>query len=90
MTILGKNSAYLLCDLDPGSVEDLRAWARWLELSSCEVVERDGMAAVREWLPDVELVRVYASRRMPNGDRGRLDFAIGVTEWASPMKRRPH
>jgi 23S rRNA A2030 N6-methylase RlmJ len=46
MTILGNNSSYLLCDLDPGSVADLRSWSRQLGLRHCEVVGADGMAAV--------------------------------------------
>jgi len=46
MTVLGNASSYLLCDLDPGSITDLRRWSRELGLRSCEVVETDGMAAV--------------------------------------------
>ncbi|HEY3560663.1 MAG TPA: 23S rRNA (adenine(2030)-N(6))-methyltransferase RlmJ [Kribbella sp.] len=51
MTVLGNDAAYLLCDLDPVSARDLRSWATSIDLSNCEVVERDGMAAVQEWLP---------------------------------------
>lgn len=50
MTILGDASSYLLCDLDPESVTDLRRWSRELGLSSCGVAETDGMAAVAAWL----------------------------------------
>lgn len=52
MTRLADESAYLLCDLDPDSVRDLRSWAQRLGLTRCEAVERDGLAAVRDWLPD--------------------------------------
>jgi 23S rRNA A2030 N6-methylase RlmJ len=50
MTVLGNASSYLLCDLDPESITDLRRWSRELGLRSCEVVETDGMAAVAAWL----------------------------------------
>jgi 23S rRNA (adenine2030-N6)-methyltransferase len=46
MTMLGDASSYLLCDLDPGSVDDLRGWSRELGLHHCEVAKADGMAAV--------------------------------------------
>jgi len=52
MSLLEDDCDYLFCDLDPESVRDLRDWAGRLGLTSCEVAERDGMAAVREWLPD--------------------------------------
>lgn len=52
MTLLGDGADYLLCDLDPGSVSDLRAAADRRGLTRCEVVERDGMSAVRRWLGD--------------------------------------
>ena len=51
MTVLGDHAAYLLCDLDPASARDLRSWAARLGLGDCEVAERDGMATVRDWLP---------------------------------------
>jgi hypothetical protein len=50
MTILGNNSSYLLCDLDPGSAADLRSWSRRLGLRDCEVADVDGMAAVAAYL----------------------------------------
>jgi 23S rRNA A2030 N6-methylase RlmJ len=46
MTMLGDTSSYLLCDLDRGSITDLRRWSRGLDLHRCEVAEADGMAAV--------------------------------------------
>jgi 23S rRNA A2030 N6-methylase RlmJ len=52
MTLLGDQCKYLLCDVDPVSADDLRAWSSRLNLSHCEVAQRDGMAAVREWLGD--------------------------------------
>lgn len=50
MSLLGNDASYLLCDVDPESARDLRSWAERLGLAACDVVERDGMAAVREWL----------------------------------------
>lgn len=50
MTALGDETDYLLCDVDPASAEDLRHWSARLGLSRCVVAERDGLAAVREWL----------------------------------------
>ncbi|MFI5954137.1 hypothetical protein [Cryptosporangium sp. NPDC051539] len=50
MTLLGDTSEYLFCEVDPVSADDLRRWGRDLELSRCQVVERDGMTAVAEWL----------------------------------------
>jgi 23S rRNA A2030 N6-methylase RlmJ len=50
MTMLGDASSYLLCDLDPESIADLRRWSRELRLRNCEVAETDGMAAVAAWL----------------------------------------
>ncbi len=50
MTLLGDTCEYLFCDVDSVSADDLRQWGRKLELSRCEVVERDGMTAVAEWL----------------------------------------
>lgn len=59
MTALGNEAAYLLCDLDPVSIRDLREWAQRSGLRDCEIVERDGMAAVREWLPGGGLTVVH-------------------------------
>lgn len=59
MTLLGGDTAYLLCDLDPASAQDLRSWAARLALARCEVAERDGMAAVREWLPETSSMVVH-------------------------------
>lgn len=60
MTVLGDDCEYLLCDVDPVSADDLRGWAGRLGLSRCEVAERDGMAAVRDWLsgPEVTVVHI--------------------------------
>lgn len=60
MTLLGDGCAYLLCDVDPVSAGDLRGWAGRLGLSRCEVAERDGMAAVRDWLraPEATVVHI--------------------------------
>ena len=52
MTMLGDATSYLLCDLDPESVTDLRRWSGELGLHNCEVAETDGMAAVAAWLDD--------------------------------------
>lgn len=51
MTLLGNDATFVLCDLDPASARDLRWWSARMGLRDCEVVERDGMATVREWLP---------------------------------------
>lgn len=59
MTLLEDQCAYLLCDMDPVSVDDLRAWSRRLNLSHCEVAQRDGMTAVREWLGDPSTTVVH-------------------------------
>lgn len=40
----------LLCDIDPDSVADLRAWTPRLGGGNVEVVETDGMPAVAHWL----------------------------------------
>src|SRR5690349_12286134 len=50
MTMLGDASSYLLCDLDRGSITDLRNWSRELGLHNCEVAETDGIRAVAAWL----------------------------------------
>ena len=50
MTLLGDTCEYLFCDVDPVSADDLRLQGRDLELSRCQVAERDGMTAVAEWL----------------------------------------
>jgi 23S rRNA A2030 N6-methylase RlmJ len=50
MTVLGDASSYLLCDLDRESITDLHRWSRKLDLHSCEVTQRDGMAAVAKRL----------------------------------------
>jgi 23S rRNA A2030 N6-methylase RlmJ len=52
MSVLGDASSFLLCDLDPESVADLRGWSRELGLHNCEVANADGMAAVAARLDD--------------------------------------
>jgi len=52
MNVLGDASSFLLCDLDPESVADLRRWSRELGLHNCEVATADGMAAVAARLDD--------------------------------------
>lgn len=52
MTELGDRASYLLCDLDPASVDDLRAWSTRLGITRCEVAQEDGMSAVLTWLDD--------------------------------------
>ncbi len=50
MTLLGDDSEYLLCDLDPQSAADLRNWSVRRGLHHCHVVQEDGLAAVENWL----------------------------------------
>ncbi|GAA5034050.1 23S rRNA (adenine(2030)-N(6))-methyltransferase RlmJ [Actinopolymorpha pittospori] len=52
MAQLGVSTSYLLCDLDPVSVEDLRAWSARLGITQCEIAQADGMTAVLDWLDD--------------------------------------
>jgi hypothetical protein len=51
MLELGSTCSYVLCDLDPGSVADLRAAAERLDLAAqVRVVRSDGMTALRDEL----------------------------------------
>lgn len=50
MAELRAGARFLLCDLDPASVADLRAWPSRLGVTRCEVVRGDGMATTRSWL----------------------------------------
>ena len=52
MAQLGVRASYLLCDLDPVSVGDLRAWPERLGITRCEVAQADGMTTVLGWLDD--------------------------------------
>jgi 23S rRNA A2030 N6-methylase RlmJ len=52
MAELGVSTSYLLCDLDPVSVGDLRAWSTRFGITQCEVAQADGMMAVLTWLDD--------------------------------------
>ncbi len=61
MAQLGASTSYLLCDLDPVSVGDLRAWSTRLGIPRCEVAQADGMTAVLAWLDD-------SARSMPPSD----------------------
>ena len=84
MTILGAGCDYRLCDLDPGSAQDLRSWARRLGLQNCEILERDGMTAVQEWLPDPISTMVHLDpfdplERQPRGPSA-IELASDVAE----------
>lgn len=87
MTLLGDDTAYLLCDLDPASAEDLRSWAARLNLRHCEVAERDGMAAVRDWLPDAPPAVVHID---PFDPFAREDGAPSAIELASEVADAGH
>lgn len=52
MAQLGVSTSYLLCDLDPVSVGDLRTWPARLGITQCEVARADGMMTVLGWLDD--------------------------------------
>ena len=82
MTVLGDGTAYRLCDLDPESVRDLRSWVERLSLHHCEVVERDGMAAVGEWLPQTSAMVVHIDPFDPlaheDGSPSAVDLAAAV------------
>lgn len=77
--ILGDSAAYLLCDLDPMSVADLRAATAGL--SDCEVAARDGMRATAEWLATGDTATVHVDPFDPHaGDPSALDLAGQVAE----------
>ena len=84
MTLLGDACAYLLCDTDPASAEDLRRWASRLGLSRCEVVQRDGMSAVEAWLGDRHRTVVHIDPfdpfESPPGGRSAVELAAAVAE----------
>ncbi|HEY3752116.1 MAG TPA: hypothetical protein VGL80_23270 [Pseudonocardiaceae bacterium] len=56
MSVLGDDSSYLLCDIDPVSAAELREHAAGL--SHCEVAEHDGMAATAAWLGGDTVVHI--------------------------------
>lgn len=92
MTILGNSSSYLLCDLDPGSVADLRSWSRQLGLRNCEVAGADGMAAVTAYLARREgggdgLVHVdpFEPDAAGPGGESALECAAGVADSGSAL-----
>ena len=84
MTLLGDQCAYLLCDMDPVSVDDLRAWSHQLNLSHCEVSQHDGMAAVREWLGDPSATVVHIDPFEPytceEGGPSAIEMAAEVAD----------
>jgi len=84
MIILGNQSAYLLCDLDPESTRDLRSWADRSGLEHCEVLERDGLAAVQAWLPGAASTVVHIDPFDPfahdPGVPSAVDLAAEVAE----------
>ena len=91
MTALGDASSYLLCDLDPESVTDLRRWSRELGLRSCKVAQTDGMAAVAALLdgkaPGPGLVHIDPfdpDARSPGG-YSALELAARVADSGTPL-----
>ncbi|MGH3385256.1 MAG: hypothetical protein ACRDO1_11800 [Nocardioidaceae bacterium] len=84
MTLLGDDCSYLLCDVDPVSADDLRTWGHRLQLSQCEVAERDGMAAVRELLQSRNATVVHIDPfdpdRREDGGRSAVEVASEVGE----------
>jgi 23S rRNA A2030 N6-methylase RlmJ len=85
MTLLRNNSEYLLCDKDPVSADDLRGWAERLKLSTCDVAERDGMTAVREWLsisrtPAVVHIDPFDAFSREAAGPSAIEFAAEVAE----------
>ncbi|MGN6676428.1 MAG: 23S rRNA (adenine(2030)-N(6))-methyltransferase RlmJ [Streptosporangiaceae bacterium] len=91
MTILGDDSSYLLCDMDPESAADLQYWGRELNLSRCEVVQADGMAAVAAWLDQDAgqpgLVHIDPFDPHARGPAGYTphDQAVRVAESGTPL-----
>ena len=91
MTILGDDSSYLLCDMDPESAADLQYWGRELNLSRCEVAQADGMAAVAAWLDQDAgqpgLVHIDPFDPDAPGPAGysALDLAVRVAESGTPL-----
>jgi len=84
MTLLGNDTAYLLCDLNPVSAKDLRSWASRLGLVNCEVVERDGMTTVRDWLSEPAPMVVHIDPFDPfahaEGAPSAVQLAVEVAE----------
>ena len=88
----GSSSSYLLCDLDPGSVADLRSWSRQLGLRNCEVAGADGMAAVAAYLARGEgggdgLVHIdpFEPDAAAPGGASALECAAGVADSGSAL-----
>lgn len=93
---LGSTCSYLLCDLDPGSVANLRAAARRLGLAShVRVVDSDGPTALHRAVlasesgePTVAHIDPYDPRAAGPGGLSALDLAkeligrrVGVVYW---------
>ena len=87
MTVLGNDTAYLLCDLDPASAQDLRSWAACLGLDDCKVAERDAMAAVREWLPEPSPTVVHID---PFDPFARAEGSPSAVELAAEVANAGH
>jgi 23S rRNA (adenine2030-N6)-methyltransferase len=88
MTLLGDGCSYLLCDLDPVSVEDLRTWAARLSLTRCEVAARDGMQAVGgAWLEDPAPTVVHID---PFDPFERTDGGLSAVELAAQVAEAGH
>jgi 23S rRNA A2030 N6-methylase RlmJ len=86
MTILSDTTSYLLCDLDPESVTDLRRWSRELGLHNCEVAEADGMTAVAARLdgdtrrPGLVHIDPFDRHARAPGGYSALEFAARVAD----------
>lgn len=90
MLSLPRNTSYLLCDLDPSSAADLRSWAAAEELTSCEVVERDGMAATIEWIEQLPRTDGLVVHIDPFDPHARSDRGYSAVELAIELVRRDH
>ncbi len=91
MTVLGNASSYLLCDLDPGSADDLRRWANELSIHGCEVAQTDGMVAVAAWLDghagQAGLVHIdpFDPDARAGGGYSAFELAIRVADSGTPL-----
>ncbi len=80
MSLLGESADYLLCDTDPESVADLRAWAQQWGRTQCHVEQGDGMVAVDAWLgegdgPTLVHVDPFDPFASAEGGRSAIDLA---------------
>ncbi len=90
MEALGDTATYLLCDVDPDSIQSLKQWARRLGIPTAAVVERDGMTAVRDWMSngtadDVTLIHID-----PFDPSARKDDGPSALELAGEIADRGH